>query len=195
MNDIQYKAQADSINVEDITTNTHKRSLLRRLQVPGGGDVVTDLSIQSEHGEGSSIIDYVPEDINDIGWLGYFIGKSEHLKNLFLYPLVHPGSIDIESLYKALFRGVNNNKSIESIEFRGTDLLGGKIFTMLGPFFKNNYSLNRLCMSRCVLADEGCRAIALALGSISSKTLTKVSLQNNLITDEALADIIGYIIS
>jgi hypothetical protein len=116
--------------------------------------------------------------------LGYFIGKSKHLKNLFLHSLVPSGDIRIESLYEAFFFGVNNNKSINRIEFRGTDLLGGKIFTMMEPFFKNNSNLTNIEIMHCNFGAGVSRALALALGSITSKSLTKVRLQSNVISEE-----------
>jgi len=93
-------------------------------------------------------------------------------------------------MYEALFFGVNNNKSIEKIEFRGIDLLGGKIFTMMEPFFKNNNNLTNIEIMHCNFGVEQCRALPSALGSINSKSLTKVRLKSNVISEEALADII-----
>jgi len=82
MNTIQmYDAQADSIKVEDIATNESNRDILRRIKrnCPSGGNI---LYIQNQHGGSRS--GYIPEGVEDMGWLGYFVGKNNHIKELYL---------------------------------------------------------------------------------------------------------------
>jgi len=192
MNTIQYDAQADSINVEDIATNVNNRIVLSRIKRNCEGDsevlyIQNEQEIDLDAGEtGEDCIDYVPEGAKDMGWLGYFIGKNNHLKELY-FRFVEGMSIDI---IKPFIMGLNNNKSITSLDFNRWTLLGGEIFTMLGPFFENNKNLTNLVINECTLGDDGWRLLALAIGSSSSKSLRQVYLTGCNISDEGSVDII-----
>ena len=70
------------------------------------------------------------------------------------------------------------------------DLLGGRVFSMLSPFFENSYNLSDLSVFDCYLGDDGWRLLALAIGSSKHKSLQKVSLKNCNISDEGSVDII-----
>jgi len=187
-----YDAQADTIDIGDIASNQNNRIVLRRIKRNSKYDENNiALYIQNQHDEeGESCIDYVPEGANDMGWLGYFVGKNEHLKELHLRDF-DDMSIDI---IKPFLMGVSNNRSINTLDFRSMDLLDGKMFTMLGPFFENNYNpLVNLKVSNCHwgdLTDDGWRLLALAIGSSKSKSLKNMELNDNDISDEALVDII-----
>ena len=93
MNTSIYDAQADTINVDDIATDSNNRIVMRRLKRNVNDDEITDpdqrksLWIQNEHDkDGEECVDYVPEGVHDMGWLGYFVGKHEHLQQLFIEP-------------------------------------------------------------------------------------------------------------
>ena len=64
------------------------------------------------------------------------------------------------------------------------------MFTMLGPFFQNNHNLTSIYITSCGFGDEGSRLFALALGSITNKSLQQIRLTNNNIADEEMVDII-----
>ena len=113
-----YDAQAGSINVEDIATNSNNRLMLRRIKRNKETDI-QDLYIQNHYDEeGERCVDYVPEGANDMGWLGYFVGKNNHIKELYFRDFDNM-SIDI---IKPFLMGVNNNNSISVLHFRRTDL-------------------------------------------------------------------------
>ena len=58
------------------------RIILRRLRRNDAGDKKT-LWIQNHHEKkGKKCIDYCPEGAYDMGSLGYFVGKSDHLDPL-----------------------------------------------------------------------------------------------------------------
>ena len=61
---------------------------------------------------------------------------------------------------------------------------------MLGPFFKNNHNLTNINIARCDFGDEGARLFSLALGSSTNKSLKKVTLEDNDISEEGMVDII-----
>ena len=77
-----YEAQADTINVDDIATNSNNRIVLKRIK-RNADDDYNSLYIQDRHDDdGEDCVDYVPEGAEDMEWLGYFIGKNDHLKEL-----------------------------------------------------------------------------------------------------------------
>ena len=69
----EYDSQADSVKIEDISTNDNNKIVLQRMRrndSPHG----EPLWIQNEHDDdGEDCIDFCPEGIHDIGWLGYFV--------------------------------------------------------------------------------------------------------------------------
>ena len=73
-----------------------------------------------------------PDDGEELGWLGYFIGKNTSLQKLiitYLPPLRDNG-------VEAFREGVGRNKSIRSISFDDCDRSGGHIFKSFDQFFK-----------------------------------------------------------
>ena len=180
-----YDAQADTIDVDDIATNSNNRIVLRRLRRNDANDENNDsLWIQNVHDkDGEDCIDYVPEGTYDMGWLGYFVGKNEHLRKLNIR--------SFRDVIEPFLRGVNRNKSIREIGFYDVDLLGGEMFTMLTPFFQNTYNLTTIIINDCNFGDEGCRLFALALGNSTNRSLKQVDLSNNNITEEGMVDIIS----
>ena len=127
---------------------------------------------------------------SDMGWLGYFVGQNDHLKNLFIHPFTPTSGASVRDVIVPFLRGVNRNKSIRQIGFCAIDLLGGDLFTMLGPFFQNNYNLTVITINECDFGDEGARLFAVALGSCKNKSLQKVELDHNNISGEGMVDII-----
>jgi len=186
-----YDAQADSIKVEDIATNSNNRIVLERIRTNGNGVSSNCLYIQNQYDnlEGEECIDYVPEGAYDMGWLGYFISKCDYLKELYIRDFEPPSGASVLDVIKPFFSGLTNNKSLNTLNFFGMDLLDGKIFTMLVPFFKHNNNLDVLSLEECILGNEGSRLLALALGTCK-KSLHHVTLLNNNIPDEGLVDII-----
>jgi len=184
-----YDVQADSINAEEIAINENNRIALDSIK--GNDGSVTYLYIQREHDEDwEDWVDYVPEGTNDMGWLGYFVGKNDHLKELHLREFDPPSGANISDVLAPFFKGVNNNKSIRELNFEHMDLLDGRVFSMLGPFFENCPTLVNLTVGDCHLGDEGWRLLALAIGSSKHQTLQNVTLSHNNISDEASVDII-----
>jgi len=190
MNTIQmYDAQADSINIEDIATNDNNRIILRRMKRNIPDDDA--LYIQNLHDQnGEACEDYVPECAHDMGWLGYFIGKNDQLRQLSLSDFTPTSGANVSDVLEPFFKGVNNNKSIRELNFEGIDPLGGRVFSMLGPFFENCFTLIDLTLIECHLGDVGSRLLALAIGSSKHKSLKTVALIGSDISDEGSVDII-----
>ena len=186
--DITYDAQADTIDVDDITTNSNNRIVLRLIKRNIEASKSNSLWIQNRHGNIGNI--YCPEGAYDMGWLGYFVSKNDYLKDLHICPFTPASGASVRDVIEPFFRGLNHNKSIEGIHFNGVNLLGGEMFATLGPFFKDNHNLTVIDIKECDLVDEGCRLFALALGSITNKSLKRVALEHNDISDEGMVDII-----
>ena len=187
-----YEAQADTIDVDDITTNSNNRIVMRRIKRNDANDENNELYIQHRHDNyGEDCVNYVPEGADDMGWLGYFIGKNEHLKKLHMNGAFTPSSgSSVRDVMEPFLRGISRNKSIQEINFTVMDLLGGEMFTMLSSFIKNNHKLTSIDISNCDFGDEGCRLFALAIGSCTNKSLKDFSLRDSNIADEEMVDII-----
>ena len=184
-----YDAQADSINIEDIASNENNRLMLNRMKRndPEDND---KLWIHSQHDEnGEDCEDYVPEGTNDMGWLGYFIGRNKQLKQLGFISPTPPSGTSIAEVLEPLLMGLNHNKSITRLDFECMNLLGGRMFTMMNHFFENGPLVN-LNIYDCHLGDDGWRLLALAIGSSKNKSLKTLSLRSCNISDEASVDII-----
>ena len=197
-----YEAQADIISVDDIAKNSNNRIVMRRIKRneadadddnnSNENDENKALRIRNYHGEdGGGCIDYVPEGVYDMGWLGYFVGKNEHLQELIINPFIPTSGSSLRDVMEPFLRGVSQNKSIRAIDFSNVDLLGGEMFTMLGSFFQNIYNLTTISISNCVWGDEGGRLFALALGNCTNKSLKIMHLEENNIADEGMVDIIA----
>ena len=147
--------------------------------------------IHDEHDvDGEESTDYCPEGANDMGWLGYFIGKNQHLGVLDMSMFVPTSGASVRDVLVPFFRGVSRNKSIREIGFYSMDLLGGEMFTMLTPFFRNNHNLTDININNCNFGDEGARLFALALESCTNKSIKHVQLEDNNIGEQEMVDII-----
>ena len=188
-----YDAQADSIDVDDIATDSNNRIVMRRIKRNHANDAKNDvLWIQNHHDEyDEDCEDYWPEGVDDMGWLGYFIGRNEHLHELNIRPFEPTSGASVRDVIVPFLRGVSRNKSIREIDFNGVDQLGGEIFTILTPFFQNNHNLTKVIINSCVVwGDEGERLFALALGSSTHKSLQEFDIRGNNISEEGMVDII-----
>ena len=178
-----YDEQAGIIKIEDIANDDQNRAVLNRIKGNKEGDHCT-LAIQNEHDDDEDIINYVPEGAKDMGWLGYFVGKSDCVDGLCINGF-NGMSIDI---IKPFLMGINNNKSIYTLEYNRMHL-SSEMFTLMGTFFKNNKNISNLHINNCIVGVEGSRALALALGSCKNNSLIDLNLMNN-IADEGMVDII-----
>ena len=186
-----YDAQADTIDVDDIARNINNRIVLRRLKRNDADDENNELlGIQNYHEDDEDFVKYVPEGADDMGWLGYFIGKNNHLGILNIWFFTPTSGASVGDVLVPFLKGVCRNKSIRKIGFSSMDLLGGEMFTMLTPFFRHNHNLTDITINNCNFGDEWARLFALALESCTNISLKKVLLINNGISDEGMVDII-----
>ena len=121
-----YDALTDNIDVDDIAKNSNNRIVLRRLQRNNANDTNNELYILDEHDDEDQEEDrddYCPEGAYDMGWLGYFVGKNEHLGKLSMTMFEPNSRFSMSDVIAPFFRGVNNNKSIREIGFYSMNLL------------------------------------------------------------------------
>ena len=170
-----YAASADTIKIEDITSDEHNREIIQRLR---DNDENFD-SLYMDSGSSEDDDEYKHIDGEDIGWLGYYIGQNTELKCLYFCE-----TINDESFFKELC----HNKSIEEIHFDENDSLDGDIIRMLDPFFKNNHNLTKIALVRCGLGAEDIRQLSLAIGSCNK--LKHIEITNNEMVDGQLVEII-----
>ena len=166
-----YNAQADTIDVDDIATNSNNRIVLRRLKSNDANDENNEsLWIQNYHDQnGEYTSTYCPEGVDDMGWLGFFIGKNDHLEELLMRSFIPTSGASVRDVMEPFLRGVSRNKSIREIIFLRMDLLGGGAFTMLSPFFKNNHNLTHINVNNCVLEMRGYVCLLWLLGVVHTK--------------------------
>ena len=71
-----YAALADTININKITYNRINRSILRKLK--DNDENFTSLYIMNR---GHSYNHYIADNLEELGWLGYFIGQNTKYKS------------------------------------------------------------------------------------------------------------------
>ncbi len=121
-----YEAHADVVRVEEITSCENNRLILRWLRDGDdeGPDGVSDSIILldlSNDDNGNFFI----SKCDDLGWLGYFIGRSNCLRKLFIWNTSSLGSRSPEDeereqrIINALCDGIAGNQSIQDVNLDG----------------------------------------------------------------------------
>ena len=83
-----YAAKADTMKIEDITSDKHNQTILQRLK---DNDTSLDKLLICEDfgifGEGTTSDYYGPDldNVEELGWLGYYIGQNSNLQKLHFY--------------------------------------------------------------------------------------------------------------
>mmetsp|Transcript_29916 Transcript_29916/g.50965 ORF Transcript_29916/g.50965 Transcript_29916/m.50965 type:complete len:506 (-) Transcript_29916:147-1664(-) len=181
-----YDQLARDVNLEDITSSQHNREVLRQLR--DNDPELKSLIIESEEAEVGFEEDswdlsafVVKDGTDDIGWLGYFVGKSEVLQSLCIQYLPD-GSI------KEFIGWVNSNRSIQelSIEYD----LGDTIFNDLIPMRIKNNILNRIEITGVNIGRERARRLALVLNQqCDQKAPLWLQLKRNNLDAEGLREL------
>ena len=177
MEECDYVAVASAINMEDITSDDVNRDILSRLKEndPEFYEMWVTYARDDE-------CDYCPEGSLDIGWLGYFIGKNSTLKELHLGPNPFQGLKN--SAIESFCRGVNRNRSIETIQFSNTE----EIFRLLCPFLENNRNLSKLELTACQFDAECARQFSMTLRACN-KSLKCIGMEDIGLGDGQLVEI------
>eukprot|EP00984_Skeletonema_dohrnii_P023868 scaffold12966_cov78-Skeletonema_dohrnii-CCMP3373.AAC.1 len=171
-----YEARARDVKLDDITSCEDNAEILRRLR-----DQYTSLDairITDQYSDNSC---FIVGEGDDLGWLGYFIGKSKYLEKLIIYSWGEGENIE------AFIEGINRNQSIDSLHIC-TDLRGVS-FRNLRPFFRNNY--NRLAQLELnfEVGLECAQSIAFVLDENRCQSLKKITIEGCYISDEGFVGI------
>ena len=181
----EYDALACSIKVEDISSDELNQNILRRLK---DNDPELDKLWICGEDQICDELDFFPTNGKELGWLGYFIGKSTTLDTLYISsapsPACNPG-------LEGFRRGMGRNNSIRSISFSDNLRLEGRVFQMLDLFFKNTDNLTGIEVDGCNLGPECIRQLSLTLRGFNT-SLKRINLTNNEIVDGQLV-ILGWL--
>lgn len=173
---IDYDLRAGSVRIEDITSDEVNAAILRRLKendpgfgilyIAGDRDEV-DWDVENEDGQ-----TYVPSSRTEMGWLGYFVGRSTVLTKLYL---LADGFDDIADKIELFCVELGRNRSIQKLALN--KLSEGRVIPLFGPFLRSNSNLAEIKLHRCSLGSEGCRSLSLGMGE--GTTLKSFRISND----------------
>ena len=103
---IDYDALVSTTKIEEITSNEYHQLILRQIKYNDPDCTYLCLSQDGDEYE------YLPDNLQDLGWLGYFIGKSTTLQSLVIEGINLLGSPRAMELFCS---EVNRNRTIERI--------------------------------------------------------------------------------
>jgi hypothetical protein len=176
-----YDALAQDINLEDITSCERNANILRILR-DGDPNWNKRLYIMNEEDEEADPDeDFLVREGDDLGWLGYFIGKSEVIKFLntnYYFP---------EGGDNYFFDGMSQNRSITYLAMHARISVDSWI--SLGRFLGNTHNLSHLEFQGIMIGHEDAQNLATALGRIHHNSLKRLSMDQCEIGDEGLAEI------
>ncbi len=151
-----YEARAKDVKLGDITSDEYNAGILAMLRDNDPTFTSILISIDDE-GDFS----FQVREGDDLGWLGYFLGKNDQVKRLYMD---FPNDFNLKHIDE-FFRGLGRNRSIEML-YIGRSL--GESFQGLVPFLSNNSSLRDLEINSFDIGLECARSITLLLGQQSS---------------------------
>jgi Ran GTPase-activating protein (RanGAP) involved in mRNA processing and transport len=176
-----YDALAQDI-LEDITSSEKNADILRMLR-DGDPNWSKKLFIVNEENDDGLMNDFVVREGDDFGWLGYFIGKSEVVEELYIHNLPEAGD-GINSF----FEGMSQNRSLKDLYIR--DDIGVDGWSRLGSFFENNRNLLDLELEEFTIGQESAQYIASAFERMKYNSLKYLSMNGTNISDEGVTHIV-----
>ena len=171
-----YETLAQDIKLEDITSCEHNANILRMIR-DGDPNWTNSLYIMSED-DNEDMDDFLVAEGDDLGWLGYFVGKSEVMEKLYICYLPEGGDE-----INRFFDGMSQNRSIKILNVIND--IGVDGWSRLGSFFENNPNLARFSVEEpVVVGQEGMQILASALGRMHHNSLKRLSMNGTGISDE-----------
>jgi hypothetical protein len=176
-----YDALAQDINLEDITSCERNANILRMLRDghPNWDKHLYIVDGEEEDEEDASDEGFFVEEGDDLGWLGYFVGKSKVLENLHIWSL--PGERDHQ--INRFFDGMSQNRSIKFLAIHTE--IGDDSWIILGGFFENNHNISNVD----VFGQESAQNFASALGRMNHHSLEHLSMNGTGISDEGVTEV------
>eukprot|EP00985_Skeletonema_marinoi_P007535 scaffold3316_cov94-Skeletonema_marinoi.AAC.18 len=176
-----YEANASDISLEDITSSQHNARILRRLR----DDKLSQLYLVEHDGWRHG---FQLGEGNDLGWLGYFIGRSERLRKLTIQYL--PEDEGRGQQIHAFMDGLARNKTIQKVTIGDEDFdLSNNGFAAIARALGNLSQLEELSLQTdddAGLNINRCSALGNLLESGVWK-LKKIRLDSNNIGDAGVA--------
>ena len=151
-----YAAHATDVKLQGITSDEYNADIIARLR-----DDDPELKYFAIAAELDDIGDFIVREGDHLGWVGYFVGRSEKLDSLFIDNF--QGNFDLN----AFFEGLGHNRSIQNLHI-SKDL--GDSFKSLIPFLRNNDSLHDIYFDFFDIGLECAHNIAMLLSQQSSIT-------------------------
>ena len=149
-----YESHMWDVKLEDITSNERNAEILRRLR--DNDPKFTSIALTNG---GIEEDDFVVGTNDDLGWVGYFIGRNSQLYYFYIFTWLE-GEPD-HSKIDALAQGISLNRSITKLHI---DTVFGELFVQrLGNFFRSNKNLTHLRLSEFDIGLKTARNIALML--------------------------------
>ena len=162
--------------MESITSSDNNELILEKLR--NNDDSFKILGIMGDYHEWIDEEGFVIEEGDDLGWLGYFIGKSTVVDTLYVDHL--PG---VDSLKQ----GLAQNQSIQTLHICGD--LGEAGFQSLAAFLRNTSSLKALDLQMSITSPECAHNIALLLSQCQIRSLKRFAFIEIDIIDEGFEEI------
>ena len=181
-----YDVLVKDINLEDITSCERNADILRMLR---DGDPLSQLFIMNEEDEnGDSPDGFYIDEGDDLGWLGYFIGRSEVLEDLHIYCFFPEGGED------GFYGGMSQNRSIKTLEIQCE--MGGEGLAEITATLRLHPQLRNLELSDNNIDRDGCIALGNSLSRWpASNKLETLHIGSNAIDDEGLQALVPGMIN
>ena len=172
MGDNNYEALARDVNLKSITSTDNNAEILELLR--NNNDSFTAMGIiHHDYEDWPEEDDFVVQEGDDLGWLGYFIGKSKQLESLSALYLPEDESFR---------QGFAQNQSIQKlIIWKDLHKAG---FQALVPFFQNTRTLEELTFYLSIISLECAKNIASLLSRCQLKSLKRLAFEENGLSDE-----------
>ncbi len=171
-----YEMLEQIIDLTCITSSEKNAEILRKLR-DDEWDEETELSVDI-FGVGEY---FYPKEGGELGWLGYFIGRNNQIRELNVGSCLPEDDDHVD----AFMKGLNRNRSIAELVFTHCDIDLGS----LGSFIINNSNLRDLRLTGIEIGLESAQFLAMALNQRQDKSLSRVYLDQNNLTSDALAEI------
>lgn len=176
--DDYYDSRLQDIKLEDITSTLRNKNILQNLR--RGDPDLTYLCVEVRSEDNDSDDDdevtYIADcgEGDDLGWLGFFIGRSEHLKILYITDL--PEDKHNEQIH-AFTREMSRNRSI--VDFTIHHEIEDVGFQNLCSFVGENNNLCRLELHYMRPENESIKHFALMLEQRQCNSLQELSFDSN----------------
>uniref|UniRef100_A0A7S2P416 Uncharacterized protein n=1 Tax=Skeletonema marinoi TaxID=267567 RepID=A0A7S2P416_9STRA len=185
MNMKRRDALARDINLEDITSSNNNAEVLQRLRDNdrrwGFQDTLFIEEAYDGNDDGDDMVFMISEG-DDLGWLGYFIGRNQSLDALAIHFLPQE-----RERVDAFIKGVNYNRSLREFSLVYPMDLG---LHNLCSFFRDNNNLRSIHLCRSQIGRECAHELALALSQRQAQSLMQLDFINNNLDDEGFAEIV-----